>query len=376
MPRSTGGSLKKIAIDIRALSTAYEHRGVGFYVKTLVRGLPVVAPDLNFVFFTGGEAAESYVPDLPNVEVRRLHRGERWVWAEDLYKLPLEIKSAGAGVFHCPIGLGPLRSVNLPYLAPARVFATVHDLHVENLEDPFMEASRREFRYRVQRWAVKRANLITVSEYTRRQLVENEIKDKADIQVIPNCIPDTVPPPADKENLVLFIGDTAHKNTAAVLSTFLSLSSRIPEWRFVMVGSRERIYALAGAEAKALQHAHILQIEENIPDIIMESLFAKAKILFMPSLSEGFGVPVLQAFVHEACAVISDRGSLPEVGGDAAVYVNPLDIGEMVSTLEGLTKNDSLQNALITKGHRRSKLFSWSEHLGRLSGLYREALRA
>ena len=365
----------KVAIDARALSTPYEHRGVGFYIKTLVKGLPEIAPDIDFVFFIGAETSEDYVPELPNIEIRRIFRAPKYVFAQDVLGLPLEILRSKASIFHCPVALGPLRDINLPWFSPVPVIATVHDLHVESLEDPVMEAYRKEFRYKFQRWVVKKTRIITVSEYTRKQLANNGIMDKEKIQVIPNCIRKGEEIKENKEDLVLFIGDTAHKNTAAALGTFLNLSSILPAWRFIMVGSKERIYALAGREAKALQAANILQIEENVPDIIMEGLFAKAKILFMPSLSEGFGVPVLQAFLHGACAVISDRGSLPEVGADAAVYVNPMDVGEMVSTLEGLIKNESLQNTIIERGHRRALKYSWTEHLGRLADFYRETAK-
>jgi len=371
MRPSTGGPLK-IAIDARALSTPYEHRGVGFYVKSLVRGLPAMAPDIEFVFLTAGESAMGYIPALPNVTFRRLTRTWKRVWLEDMIKLPGEIRASGAHAVHFPVVLGPLREVNIPWRSPVPVISTVHDLHVECLDDPHMEAYRRELRYRVQRWAVKRTRIVAISEFTRERIAENRIMAKDRVAVIPISIRPEAAPPAEKENLILFIGDTAHKNTAAALTVFLALSSRIPGWRFVMVGSRERIYALAGGEAKALQAARILQIEENIPDVIMEDLFGKARILFMPSLSEGFGVPVLHAFAHGACPVISDCGSLPEVGGDAAVYVNPRDVAEMVSTLEGLCKNPSLRANLLERGARRLGRFTWEEHLGRLVQLYRE----
>jgi glycosyltransferase involved in cell wall biosynthesis len=239
-----------------------------------------------------------------------------------------------------------------------------------------MMAYRREFRYKVQRWLVKKTNIITTSDYTRNVVAAKEICEKRKIKVIPICISDKWPMSTKKrENLVMFVGDAIHKNTTAAINVFKTLSERVRDWKYVMVGSKERIYSLGGLYAKELQASNILQIEENVPDEIFEAIFLKSKILFMPSLSEGFGVPVLQAFATGTCVLISDRGALPEVGGDAAVYVDPDNPAEMVSTLEGLMKNDSLQEALIEKGKKRVKKYFWQEHMKKLVKLYRQVAK-
>jgi glycosyltransferase involved in cell wall biosynthesis len=295
---------------------------------------------------------------------------------EDCLRLKAEIRRAGGDCFHSPVVLGPLRSINIPLWAGVPVVSTVHDLHVETLEDPVMRAYRREMRYTVQRFAIRRTHIITDSEFTKRMLEERGIGGRGEITVIPVCT-DEVPLQKGerKENMVLFIGDARHKNTASAIQVFKVLSERAPGWRYVMVGSQERIHALGGLYAKELQSAGILQIEEDAPDEILNELFARAAILFMPSLSEGFGIPVLQAFAGRAAVVVSDRGSLPEVGGDAAVVVDPENLYEMVSTLEGLMKNGSLREELARRGAERLKLYDYKVLLPRLAELYREVAK-
>jgi glycosyltransferase involved in cell wall biosynthesis len=362
----------RIAIDARALSSAYENRGIGYHVKNLVAGLPDAAPDIRFVFFMGSEAAFRYLPARPNVERVLIRRTWRRRWLEDLVKLSREIRSCGADLFHGTVALGPLRDVNIPLLPPVPAVSTVYDLHVEILDDPQMKAYRREWRYRLQRRAVKRTFIVTCSDYTRKLLVERNIARNGGIRTIPVHYSGGEVKPEKKEQVVLFVGDAAHKNTAAAVKVFGLLASRAPGWRFVMIGSRDRIFALAGDAAGKLEASGSLDILENVPEERMAGLFASAEILFMPSLSEGFGVPVLQAFAHGTCAVISDRGSLPEVGGDAAAYVDPLDAEGMASSLTGLMKNESLRRTLVEKGKRRLEKYSAREHLGKLVGLYRE----
>lgn len=366
----------RIVIDARGLATNYEKRGIGYHIKNLVHGLPNIAPDVHFVFFLGNEESKRHVPKAQNVETVVIQRTWKYAWIEDMVKLPGEIKRAKADVFHCPVVLGPIRTVNIPWFSPVPIISTIQDLHVETLDDPHMMAYRREFRYKVQRWLVKKTNIITTSDYTRNVVAAKEICEKRKIKVIPICISDKWPMSTKKrENLVMFVGDAIHKNTTAAINVFKTLSERVRDWKYVMVGSKERIYSLGGLYAKELQASNILQIEENVPDEIFEAIFLKSKILFMPSLSEGFGVPVLQAFATGTCVLISDRGALPEVGGDAAVYVDPDNPAEMVSTLEGLMKNDSLQEALIEKGKKRVKKYFWQEHMKKLVKLYRQVAK-
>jgi glycosyltransferase involved in cell wall biosynthesis len=365
----------KVAIDARALSTPYEQRGIGYHVKNMVQGLPETAPDLDFVFFLGHPDAARYLPSRKNVSQKILCRTWRRAWLEDLLKLPREIRESGAHLFHGPVALGPLRDLNLPLRSPVPVVSTIYDMHVETLDDPHMKAYRSEWRYRLQRWAVKRTTVVTCSDYTRRILLKRGLVQKDRVHLIPINLRETPPPRrAEKEDLVLFIGDTVHKNITAALSVFQALVSRAPGWRFVVVGSRERILALAEDRVKALEGAHRLRIEENIPEAAMEDLFDRAKILFMPSLSEGFGVPVLQSFAYGVCPVIADKGSLPEVGGDAAMYIDPLDEKEMISALERVISDEGLRRALVDRGGRRLAQYTAAQHLGRLAELYREIL--
>lgn len=364
----------RVAIDARGLATAYENRGVGYHIKMLLRRLPGLAPDVHFIYFLLNEESRRHVPAAPNAEGVVLNRSWKHPWAEDCVKLPFEMRRARADVFHCPVVLGPLRSVNIPLVSLTPVISTVHDLHVEMLDDSHMEAYRKERRYRVQRRAVTGTRIVTVSDFTRRMLAEHGIEGTAETEVIPNCA-DREPVPADtsKENMVLFVGDAVHKNTQSAIQVFKALSERAAGWRFVMVGSAERIYSLGGLYAKELQAAGILQIEENVPDQIVNELYRRARILFMPSLSEGFGLPLLHAFVNRAAAVVSDRGALPEVGGDAAVIVDPENVFEMASTLEGLMRNETLRAELVRRGVERLKAFDYRAVLGRLIDLYREA---
>ncbi|OGS37149.1 MAG: hypothetical protein A2293_15835, partial [Elusimicrobia bacterium RIFOXYB2_FULL_49_7] len=280
----------KVILDARLLATAYEKRGIGEYAKGVLRHLPVVAPDMEFVIFLADKSHICFLPDLPNISWSLIKRSWRHPFMEDIFKLPGEIKKTGAHLYHALAALGPLRNINLPYWSPVPVVATVHDLHIEILDDPYLVSCRKEWRYKVQRRAAERAYLVADSTYTAQTLVEHDLLGRSEPVVVPlGCDEPIVPESVEKDNMVLFIGDAPHKNVASVVQVFCMLSVRLPDWRFVMVGSKSRIRGLAQGYADDLLTSGKLVIREEPDETEMRELYERSRLLFMPSLSEGFG---------------------------------------------------------------------------------------
>jgi len=96
--------------------------------------------------------------------------------------------------------------------------------------------------------------------------------------------------------------------------------------------------------------------DEDLP------LFYKNALCFvLPSLYEGFGLPILEAMQYGCPVITSNVSSLPEAGGDAALYVNPLDVDDIVKNLELIIQNSELRNKLKKKGYEQVKKFSWEK---------------
>ena len=103
-------------------------------------------------------------------------------------------------------------------------------------------------------------------------------------------------------------------------------------------------------------------------------IFKQATALVWPSLNEGFGLPVLEAFAAGLPVVTSNTTSLPEVAGDAALLVNPESIGEMAEAMQTVASNESLQNDLRTRGRARAKQFTWDRTARQTIEVYRKAM--
>lgn len=102
-------------------------------------------------------------------------------------------------------------------------------------------------------------------------------------------------------------------------------------------------------------------IKYNPSDKELIELYNTALLLVMPSIIEGFGLPVLEAMACGCPVVCSHAASLPEVGGDAAVYFDPYDVDDMVQKIGMVLKDNKLRNKMIIKGKQQINKFSWDE---------------
>ena len=103
-------------------------------------------------------------------------------------------------------------------------------------------------------------------------------------------------------------------------------------------------------------------------------LFRGCKAYVFPSLSEGFGLPGLEAMMHRAPVVSSDATCLPEVYNDAAWYCNPLDVHDIARSIDEILTNTELRNKLIRRGRQRAKEFSWQRMAQETYDVYKRAL--
>src|SRR3989344_2779296 len=115
----------------------------------------------------------------------------------------------------------------------------------------------------------------------------------------------------------------------------------------------------------------------DIPWVSYEELpllYSSARVLFYPSFYEGFGLPIIESMASGIPVITSNVSSMPEAGGDAAIYVNPEDAGEMEGKLKEVMENKSLREELIKKGFTQAKKFSWQKCAEETSEVYRRLL--
>lgn len=116
----------------------------------------------------------------------------------------------------------------------------------------------------------------------------------------------------------------------------------------------------------------IFQLEAN--DSVLAYLYSRAAAFVFPSLYEGFGIPILEAFVCGCPVLLSNRSSLPEVGGDAAAYFDPESVSSLVEKLTEILDDKGLADDMRTSGLNRLKLFSWENTALKTIETYKKVL--
>lgn len=298
----------------------------------------------------------------PNFHARLIPFPRLWTHL----RLSLELVRRPPDVLFVPAHVVPLHH-------PASV-VTIHDLGYRFFPEAHPPLARRYLEWST-RWSASAARRVIVdSAATARDLSDAYGTPPQRIAVIPlGHHPRFRPLPPEEvarglERLgitrpyLLFVGTLQpRKNLRRVLDAFERLVARGLPHRLVLVGQRGWLTdplfaAIARPDAPARGR---IQLTGYLPDDDLPLLYAGADALVFPSLYEGFGLPALEAMACGTPVLTSNTSSLPEVVGDAALTVNPLDTGAIARGLERLLADDSLRAALRERGLARARRFTW-----------------
>ncbi len=242
---------------------------------------------------------------------------------------------------------------------------TFHDASTERFGDKYPELGRGL--YETKKVLLDRANaVIAVSEFTKQDILRYFSVDPAKIHVVPlsTSMSERKPLITDKsaaiaaQPYVLFVGKRdLYKNFDTFFQALIPLFKRHPDLHLVCAGGG----SFSSVEQALFQSAGLSERIRYAPipdnDVLFD-LYRQAKAFVFPSLNEGFGIPVLEAFASGCPAVLSDRSSLPEVAGDAAVYFDPDDTDAIGTAIDRVITDEFLRADLIQKGYRRLADFS------------------
>jgi glycosyltransferase involved in cell wall biosynthesis len=170
---------------------------------------------------------------------------------------------------------------------------------------------------------------------------------------------------------LLHVGSNAfYKNVEAIIQAIPLLRRRLDDRvTFIKVGER-----FTPAQRELIEKLAVSDAVKHlgwVPDDELPSVYAAADVLLMPSLLEGFGLPVLEAMAASTPVVASNRGSLPEVVGDAALLVGPEDVEAFADAVVRLFTDTLLRTELISRGFQRAQQFTWDRAARAILDVYR-----
>lgn len=301
-----------------------------------------------------------------------------WVRADQVH-VPRAAASARADVVHSLASTGP---------AVGRVprVTTIHDLNYRLVSDSHFGLRGVGMRVLVPLAARRSRRVIVDAGSTREDLAQHLGTPARKIDVVPLG----VRVPADPEvagereiRMQLELGERPvvlslsakrpHKNLARLLEALASIpTAHRPV--LVVPGYPTPYEATLRQLAKELEVAELLRLPPWLPQAQLEGLYRVACCAVFPSLYEGFGLPVLEAMARGVPVACSDRSSLPEVAGDAALLFDPEDVGSIRSAMERLLTDGALGERLRTAGRERAALFTWDRTAELTAASYRRAL--
>ena len=365
----------RVGIDLRKL----HDYGIGTYVRNLVTGLARQQDDAQYVLLCRPQDRE-FVASLGPRFHAAVERAGNYSAREQL-TVPLALRRARVDLFHAPhYVVSPLTSC--PFVV------TIHDcIH---LRFPQYLPNRAAYYYArtMMAMAARRAQrVLTVSEASKDDILHYLRVPAEKVEVIYNALDERLAAPPTPGEIarvrerflltspfILYTGNIKpHKNVDRLIEAFSILRRRgFADVKLLVIGDEiSRYQNLRRLVHRFQLHQHV-RFLGFVQDDTLSALYRLASVFVFPSLYEGFGLPPLEAMAAGVPVVTSNVSSLPEVVGDAALLIDPMDAGAIAGAIARVLGDEALRASLIARGHERVKSFSWPRSVARIRQVYSE----
>ncbi|MDP2712909.1 MAG: glycosyltransferase family 1 protein [Solirubrobacteraceae bacterium] len=334
-----------VAIDARDAFDP-QLRGWGRYVRELIDALPPRAGLEYRIIAEGGRGPEALFEQVG---------------------LPLRLRREQADLVHAP-------NCFLPLARPCMGIVTIHDLAFEVFPGDFSKRTGWKYRTFTRRAARSAQRVICVSGYTAADVVRRYDVDEARVRIIPNApsLPIGDEPAPDDGPYLLAVGDLRpKKNLLRLVEAFRALRAEGLPHHLVLAGvdsgpEAERVQAAAGGEP--------VRLTGYLSDARLDALMRGADALVHPSLYEGFGLVIVEAMARGTPVAAARATALPETGGDAAEYFDPLDVGDIAAAIRRVVGDRARHAQLAQLGRARAATLSWTVSAALTAAVYEETL--
>lgn len=368
----------RIGIDARSL----HYEGVGRYIRELIKHLARIDSHNEYIVYFLSEA--SLKEDC--IRQPNFHNAILPVSIYNLHKQPYlyyRLLRDNLDMFHAT------DHWIVPFAAPCPIVITVHDILTKNVKKR-LSYKVRVYGDLITRIALVRSNrILTISDFTKQEIINLYPTAEKKISVVYNGVGHEFTRKSELETArikkkyqltkryLLYVGSLkAHKNIPKLIESFSQLPPKLKEKTDLVIVAR-----LEQKFSKTIKLPSLLGIEKHVkfigyvPEDDLSGLYSGAVALIMPSFTEGFGLPVIEAMACGTPVIASRGGALTEVCGQAALHFNPESIDDMRNTIERALTDNNLKEKLSNMSIKRSGEFSWNVTAKNILEVYEEVYK-
>lgn len=368
----------KVAVDVRDLQISAS--GARSYLESVIIEFKKEHPGFAFYFLDATTKAYTGNHFLLKLKEQLSY----FLWKQFL--LPYQAKQLGCRVLFCSDFMVPYFSLGI------KTIPVFHDAFFWEYPEHYNKYWLLFFRNLGLAAAKKSAYVVAPTQYASNQLAKYTGINPNKIQVIgeaPKSIDASISENETTEivkqilhlDYILHVGTLEkRKNLTTLIQAFkIVRENGFPNLKLVLVGKASNKITLD--HSSAIKEAILLQQLTNeviftdyLGDAEVQQLYQKAKLYVFPSINEGFGIPVLEAFKYQVPVVIANNTCLPEVAGQGAKSFNPFSVNEMANAIGSVLKDEALRQSYIEKGNAQLQIFSWDKTAGALMQLFKKAV--
>lgn len=363
--------MARIVIDARESGTS-----TGRYVDKLIEYLYKAKPSHRFIVLTKGPQVKFLKQLAPTFEIVESNFKE-FTFAEQL-GLNRQIRGLNPDLVHFTM-------TQQPVLYFGEKITTMHDLTTVRFDNPDKNWLVYKFKQQVYKWVIKRVAkssqiVITPSEYVKEDVAKFASINSRKITITHEAADKFTAPPMPIEKLLnakflMYVGrPTPHKNLLRLIEAFAILRNQNPDLMLALVGRTDRNYKRISklVNAKGLNESVVFTGFASEGQL--RWMYENTAAYIFPSLSEGFGLPGLEAMVHGAPVVSSNATCLPEIYGEAAHYFDPSDAQDMAVKIAKVINDEKFSQQLVEKGKSQAQKYSWEKMARETLEIYNSVL--
>lgn len=362
--------MKTILIDCRTWKY-----GTGRYQEQLVTHLERTDNEHKYIILLREKDLAAWEPTNPHFQ-KILCPYKEFTFSEQTGFLQ-QLNSLQADLVHFPM-------VQQPALYRGNSVTTIQDLTTVRFRNPtknWLTFTLKQQVYKALNWYVARKTklLITPSEFVKKDIAAFAHIPETKITVTyeaatPLPQPATPLPSLEKKDFIMYLGrPLPHKNLWRLIEAFRLLQPAHPNLLLVLAGKIDEAYQQIIDRAEDAGVTNIV-CTDFISDHELLWLYQNCRAYVFPSLSEGFGLPALEAMASGAPLVSTNATCSPEVYGDGAHYFDPLNVKDIAAKIEDVLTDPQLREELIGRGRAQAARYSWEKMAQETLGVYKKAL--